>query len=64
LVGDRYRLVSLPADVYSLSNVPFHTRAYDVALAALIAFILSLLATLYPAHRAARVPSAQALRDG
>jgi lipoprotein-releasing system permease protein len=63
-IGDRYRLVSLPADVYSLSYVPFHTRARDVALSAVIAFILSLLATLYPAHRAARVPSAQALRDG
>ena len=63
-IGDRYRLVSLPADIYSLSYVPFHTRARDVALSAVIAFILSLLATLYPAHRAARVPSAQALRDG
>jgi lipoprotein-releasing system permease protein len=63
-IGDRYRLVSLPADVYSLSYVPFHTRARDVALSAIIAFILSLLATLYPAHRASRVPSAQALRDG
>jgi lipoprotein-releasing system permease protein len=62
-IGDRYRLVSLPADVYSLSSIPFHTRASDVALSAIIAFILSLLATLYPAHRAARVPSAQALRD-
>jgi lipoprotein-releasing system permease protein len=62
-IGDRYRLVSLPADIYSLSYVPFHTRARDVALSAVIAFILSLLATLYPAHRAARVPSAQALRE-
>jgi lipoprotein-releasing system permease protein len=62
-VGDRYRLVSLPADVYSLSNVPFHTRARDVALAALVAFILSLLATIYPARAAARMRPAEALRD-
>ncbi|HEY6190483.1 MAG TPA: ABC transporter permease [Pyrinomonadaceae bacterium] len=62
-IGNRYRLVSLPADVYSLSSIPFHTRASDVALSAFIAFILSLLATLYPAHRASRVPPAQALRD-
>jgi lipoprotein-releasing system permease protein len=62
--GDRYRLVSLPADVYSLSNVPFHTRALDVALAALVAFILSLLATIYPARAAARMRPAEALRDG
>jgi lipoprotein-releasing system permease protein len=62
-VGDRYKLVSLPADIYSLSNVPFHTRAVDIALAALVAFILSLLATIYPARAAARMRPAEALRD-
>ena len=63
LVGNRYRLVSLPADVYSLSNVPFHARARDAFLAALVAFILSLLATIYPARAAARMRPAEALRD-
>jgi lipoprotein-releasing system permease protein len=62
-VGDRYKLVSLPADVYSLGNVPFHTRARDVVLAALVAFILSLVATVYPARAAARMRPAEALRD-
>jgi lipoprotein-releasing system permease protein len=63
LVGDHYKLVSLPADIYSISNVPFHMRATDIALAALVAFILSLLATLYPARSAARLRPAEALRD-
>lgn len=63
VVGDRYRLVSLPADVYSLSYVPFHTRPGDVALSATVAFVLSLLATLYPARAAARVRPAEALRE-
>jgi lipoprotein-releasing system permease protein len=62
-VGDRYKLVSLPADIYSISSVPFHTRAIDVALAALVAFILSLLATIYPARAAARLRPSEALRD-
>jgi lipoprotein-releasing system permease protein len=62
-VGDRYRLVSLPADIYSISNVPFHARAFDVALAALVALGLSLLATIYPARAAARLRPAEALRD-
>jgi lipoprotein-releasing system permease protein len=62
-LGDHYRLVSLPADVYSLSNVPFHTRARDVVLAALVAFLLSLLATLYPARAASRVRPAEALKE-
>lgn len=62
-VGDYYKLVSLPADIYSISSVPFHTRAVDVALAALVAFILSLLATIYPARAAARLRPTEALRD-
>jgi lipoprotein-releasing system permease protein len=63
MVGDRYKLVSLPADIYSISNVPFHMHAVDIALAALVAFILSLLATVYPARAAARLRPAEALRD-
>jgi lipoprotein-releasing system permease protein len=62
-IGDRYRLVSLPADVYSISNVPFHTHALDVVLAATVACILSLLAAVYPARAAARLRPAEALRD-
>lgn len=62
-VGDYYKLVSLPADIYSISNVPFHPRVLDVALAALVAFILSLLATIYPARAAARLRPSEALRD-
>ena len=64
LVGNRYKLVSLPADIYSISNVPFHARATDIALAAAVAFLLSLLATLYPARSAARLRPAEALREG
>jgi lipoprotein-releasing system permease protein len=63
VLGDRYKLVSLPADVYSLGSVPFHIQARDVAIAALMALILSLLATIYPARAAARVRPAEALRD-
>ncbi len=61
-LGDRYRLVSLPADVYSLSAIPFHPRARDVVLAASAAILVSLLATVYPARSAARLRPAEALR--
>lgn len=63
VVGNRYKLVSLPADIYSISNVPFHARAADILLAAAVAFLLSLLATLYPARSAAKLRPAEALRD-
>ncbi|HEX8162244.1 MAG TPA: FtsX-like permease family protein [Pyrinomonadaceae bacterium] len=62
LLGDRYKLVGLPADVYSLSSVPFHPHAGETALAALAAFAVCLVATIYPARRAARMRPAEALR--
>jgi lipoprotein-releasing system permease protein len=61
-VADRFGLVRLPPDVYSLSAVPLHPHASDVVLAALAAFAVSLLATLYPAWQAARVRPSEVLR--
>ncbi len=63
LIGNRFELVSLPADVYSITNVPFHPQAGDVFLAALVAFLLSWAATIYPARAAARVRPVEMLRD-
>jgi lipoprotein-releasing system permease protein len=60
--ADRFGLVRLPADVYSLDSVPLHPHAWDVLLPALAAFAVSLLATLYPARQAARVRPAEVLR--
>lgn len=60
--ADRFKLVRLPADVYSLSAVPLHPHAADVLIPALAAFAVSLLATVYPALQAARVRPAEVLR--
>jgi len=62
-VGNYYKLVSLPADVYSISNVPLHANLSETLLAALIAFGLSVLATIYPARNAARMRPVEVLRD-
>ena len=62
-IGNYYKLVSLPADVYSISNVPLIARPTEMLLAALIAFALSVLATIYPARAASRLRPVEALRD-
>ena len=62
-VGNYFKLVSLPADVYSISNVPLINRPIEIVLAALIAFVLSVLATIYPARTASRMRPVEALRD-
>jgi lipoprotein-releasing system permease protein len=63
LIGNHYKLVSLPADVYSISNVPLTPRPTEMFLAALVAFGLSVLATIYPARAASRMRPVEALRD-
>ncbi len=52
----------LAKDVYYISDLPSELLWSDVWGVTLIAFVLSLLATLYPSWRAARVTPAEALR--
>jgi len=52
----------LSKDVYYISDLPSQLLWTDVWLVALMAFVLSLLATLYPSWRASRVNPADALR--
>jgi len=52
----------LPADVYYISDLPSEMHWSDVSLITTVAFILSLLATIYPAWRASRTKPAEALR--
>jgi lipoprotein-releasing system permease protein len=52
----------MPSDVYYISGVPTVVIPSDVAMVAVVAFVLCLLATLYPAWRASRTDPATALR--
>ena len=52
----------LSKEVYYISELPSDLQWSDVWGVTLIAFVLSLLATLYPSWRAARVNPAEALR--
>jgi lipoprotein-releasing system permease protein len=49
-------------DVYYLDHFPSRVVPGDVALICITAVIISLLATLYPAWQASRLPPAEALR--
>ena len=54
----------LPASVYHINRLPVHMTPLDVTVTAILAFIISLLATVYPAWRASRVDPAEVLRYG
>jgi len=57
-----FHVTFLSPDVYYISEVPSRLDWHDVGWTALLTFVFSLLATLYPAWRASRTQPAQALR--
>ena len=57
-----FRVRFLPRDVYFISELPSDVHLADVLTVGLMAFGLSVLATLYPSRRASKVQPAQALR--
>ena len=52
----------MPGDVYYVTVIPSEIESFDVAVIGIGAFILTSLATLYPARRAAHVNPSMALR--
>jgi len=52
----------LAKDVYQISDLPSELRTMDVVITGVVALLLSLLATIYPSYRAAKVNPAEALR--
>ena len=52
----------LSKDVYQISDLPSELRAADVLMTAFFSFVVSLLATIYPSYRAAKINPAEALR--
>lgn len=52
----------LPREIYFISAMPSDPRASDIIPIAILSFLMSLVATLYPSWRAAKVPPAEALR--
>lgn len=60
----RYKFIELPGDVYYLTTLPVRLNMMDVAAIALAALGICFLATLYPAHQAARLDPVEAIRYG
>jgi lipoprotein-releasing system permease protein len=55
-------VVLLSADVYPVNYLPTEVQLLDLVLVCSLALLLSLLATLYPASRAAHLKPAEILR--
>ncbi len=62
LVLDRFQLIRIPADVYQVAYLPFKLLPADAGLVVVGALAVSLVATLYPAGKAASLVPTEGLR--
>ncbi len=60
--ADKYRLIELSEEIYSIPYVPFQPNLMDAGWIVAFALIISLAATLYPANSATKIAPAEALR--
>ena len=59
---DKYRVITIPSDVYQVSYLPFKLLPWDLFFIVAGAIVVCFIATLYPSRQAARLDPAQALR--
>jgi lipoprotein-releasing system permease protein len=60
--ADANQWIKLPAGAYALDYLPFHVKALDVTIVALVTIAISFLSTLYPSWNAARINPVEGLR--
>jgi lipoprotein-releasing system permease protein len=61
-IQDTYKIVKLPPDVYYIEALPVYISWHEPLIIAISAVFLSLIATVYPSSKAARLNVVDALR--
>jgi lipoprotein-releasing system permease protein len=60
---EKYHLITLDPEVYFIDHLPVKLEAQDIAIITVVSLLIALLATLYPAARAARLFPVDAIRS-
>jgi lipoprotein-releasing system permease protein len=63
VLQDRYRLISLPADIYFISALPMDLQISDVFAVTAVAMLLCWFSSVYPAKKAAELVPVDAIRS-
>lgn len=60
--ADKYHVIALAPDIYTIAYVPFKAAPLDSVIVAIVAVLISFLATLYPSAAASKLQPVEALR--
>lgn len=61
-VVDRFKLISIPGEIYFISHLPVKIDPLDLMIILASTVVISFLATVYPAWQAARMDPVEAIR--
>jgi lipoprotein-releasing system permease protein len=61
-IQKKYSVISLPSDIYFISALPVDIRSLDVILILVLAGLIGLLFSVYPAVRASRLDPVSIIR--
>jgi lipoprotein-releasing system permease protein len=61
-VVDRFKLISIPGEIYFISHLPVKIDPWDLLTVLTATVVISFLATVYPAWQAARLDPVEAIR--
>lgn len=62
LLQQRFELISIPGEIYIINSLPVDMHAVDFAVVAVVSLVICLLASIYPARKAARLIPVEAIR--
>ncbi len=62
MIQDKYRILSLPADVYFVSAVPVELQMSDFLAITIVAMLLCWVSSVYPARKASMLDPVDAIR--
>lgn len=62
LIQKKFSLIALPSDIYFISALPIDIRIPDIALILILAILIGLLFSIYPALRASRLDPVDIIR--